>query len=107
MPNEANYTKEINCPEHPEGDHKAVLYMFGHQYAGIWECPVTGSSDSCEHESTHIAIGTEDHLGFNGHYQTDHEYYECDACECTVDGNPAEDRADAIADMQIMEALGK
>ena len=96
------HTKSIQCPEHPQASHTAVLYTFGHQYAGMWECPVTGASDSCEHESTHVEEAVQDHLGFQGHYQTESSIYVCDNCECQVDGDPeadaAEDRADAEAD---------
>lgn len=103
-----NCTKQITCPEHPKGDHTATLYQHGHRFSGIWECPVTGTSDSCEHENgTEIEEVVEDHMGFSGHYQTEHEIYVCVDCGEQVDGDPAEDRAEAIADMQIMEALGK
>jgi hypothetical protein len=98
------YTKQIPCREHPQGDHTAVLYTFGHQYAGIWECPITGASDSCEHNDTHVEETVQDHLGAQGHYQTEHSIYVCDDCECQVDGDPeadaAEERADAEADSQ-------
>lgn len=100
-----HYRTEIDCPAHT-GKHTAVLYQHGHRFAGIWECPKTGETDSCEHESTHIEI-TEDWP--SSPVSTPHEYeiYVCDACECVADGDPAEDRADALADMQIMEARGK
>lgn len=97
--NESQYTKQIQCPEHPQDSHTAVLYTFGHQYAGMWECPVTGASDSCEHESTHVEEAVQDHLGFQGHYQTEHSIYVCDDCECQVDGDPEADAAEAKADM--------
>lgn len=103
-----HYTKDITCPEHPQARHTAVLYQHGHRYAGIWECPLTGASDSCEHPNgSEIEVATSDHLGFGGHYQTEHEIYVCVDCGTQTDGDPAEDRAEAIADMQIMEALGK
>ena len=108
MPTTEANTKQIKCPEHPQESHTAVLYTFGHQYAGIWECPVTGSSDSCEHEATHIETTQVDFFptpDVDASY--DVEFYQCDACECEVDGNPAEDRAEALADSQLMEALGK
>jgi hypothetical protein len=41
-------------------------------------------------------------------YET--EVYVCDSCNCAIPldtASPAEDRADAQADMQIMAALGK
>lgn len=94
------YTKQIPCPEHAQGDHTAVLYTFGHQHAGIWECPVTGASDSCEHESTHVESVTQDHLGMQGHYQTESSIYVCDNCECQTDGDPEADAAEAKADAE-------
>lgn len=94
------YTKSISCPEHPQDSHTAVLYTNGHQYAGIWECPVTGASDACEHESTHVESATQDHLGVDGHYQTEHSIYVCDNCEVTVDGDPEADAAEAKADAE-------
>lgn len=106
--NESQYTKQIQCPEHPQDSHKAVLYTFGHQYAGIWECPVTGASDSCKHESTHVETTQVDYFptpDIDASYEV--EFYQCDDCECEADGNPAEDRAEAIADQQLMELLGK
>lgn len=103
-----HYTKQIQCPEHAQASHTATLYQQGNRYAGIWECPVTGTSDSCEHENgSEVESVTEDHLGINGHYQTEHEIYVCVDCGTETDGCPAEDRAEAIADMQIMEALGQ
>lgn len=93
-----HYTTPITCPEHPNAKHQATLYQHGHRYAGIWECPKSGASDSCEHESTHVEEAVEDHLGFQGHYQTEHAIYVCDACECTVDGDPVADAAEDAAD---------
>lgn len=50
-------SKEIDCPAH-KGQHKATLYCFGHKYAGIWECMLSGISDSHIHE--HIEQITEE-----------------------------------------------
>lgn len=89
--------KMIECPAH-KGAHIATLYLQGHQYAGIWECPVTGESGSCEHISTHVEdvenwpTGPEDLV-----YTS--EVYVCDACEITVDGDPAADRAESLLEM--------
>lgn len=77
------YTKQITCPEHPQGGHTATLYLFGHKYAGIWECPENGVSDACAHENTHV----EDNM------------YVCDLCDCVVDGDPQADAAEAKADI--------
>lgn len=73
-------TLPIDCPEH-SGEHKAVLYQWPHRFAGIWECPVSGSSDVHDHSLT---IGTEiieDHFWLNGRHQTEREIYIC-----TLDG---------------------
>jgi len=105
--NEAN-TKQINCPEHPQASHTATLYTKGHEYAGIWECPVTGASDSHEHTNTHVETVQVDYFptpDVDASY--DVEVYVCDDCECETDGSPAEDRAEAIAEMQVMDALNK
>lgn len=105
--NERN-TKQIDCPEHPQASHKAVLYTFGHQYAGIWECTVTAASDTCTHESTHIESRQVDYFptpDIDSSYDVD--VYVCDECQCDTDGSPAEDRADDIAEMQVMEELKK
>ena len=103
-----HYTKQIQCPEHAQGSHTAVLYQHGHRFAGIWECPVTGASDSCEHPNGSEVESVEvddSHPDRSDGYS--YEIYVCVDCGTETDGNPAEDRAEAIADMQIMEALGK
>lgn len=103
-----HYTKQISCPEHAQSDHTATLYQNGHRFAGIWECPVTGASDSCEHENgTEIETVEVDDSHPDRHDGYSYEIYVCVDCGMQADGDPAEDRADAIADMQIMEALGK
>lgn len=102
------YTKQIPCPEHAQDNHKATLYTYGHKFAGIWECPFTGSSDICEHESKHVETTQVDYFptpDIDASY--DVEFYQCDACKCEVDGNPTEDRAEALAEQQIMETLDK
>lgn len=106
--NQEQYTKQIPCPEHAQGGHTATLYLFGHKYAGLWECPVSGASEACEHVSTHIETVEVTNFptpDIDASYDT--EVYVCDLCGCTVDGNPAEDRADAQADAEIMNALDK
>ena len=96
------YTVEIDCPAH--GDHKATLFQHGHKYAGIWECPVTGESDSCEHESHHVEETAVDTFNpVSGHGQYEVQVYVCDACECTVEGDPAADAAEDRADMAYDE----
>jgi hypothetical protein len=87
---DANYSKNIDCPEHP-GQHLAILYTHGHRYAGIWECAVTGDTDTHEH----------------GDYQTDTiesdthtvHVYICGGCGVTIeDTDPAIDRDEALAE---------
>lgn len=38
----------ITCPAHP-GKHFATLEVAG-KHRGIWECPITGESDTHDHE---------------------------------------------------------
>ena len=90
-------TKQIDCPEHP-GQHWATLYCYPHKYAGIWECGITGTSDSHDHHDDpdaeiEIETFTQDHLGFQGHYQTESRGYICggkNGCGITLEGDPDE-----------------
>lgn len=66
-----------------------------------------GDSFFCSHDEVEIVDYVEDHLGFQGHYQTESQGYACAECEEPLEGSPDEDRADALAEMQLMEALGK
>ena len=98
------YTIEIDCPAH--GDHKAPLFQEGHQYAGIWECPVTGESDSCEHENRIVEEATEDYhdpSNAYGHGQRTSNVYVCEDCKVTLDGDPDADAAEDRADMAYDE----
>lgn len=90
----------------------AALHQYPHKFAGIWECENAqcGASGSCEHESTHVESVTTDYMRNGEHDQYETEVYVCDACNCTIppdEADPAIDRTDALADMQIMQALGK
>lgn len=104
-----NYVKQIDCPEHP-GQHKASLFCQGHRFAGIWECPVTGESDTHEHTDYEIEdVEVDDsHPDRSDGYT--YQVYVCggeNGCGVAIDldvASPAEDRADAIADQQIDEA---
>lgn len=103
-----HYTAKVDCYFHKGKNHTATIHKEPHRYAGIVECDQTGESDMCEHNGEkEIETATTDHLGFNGHYQTEHEFYICDICGMEIDGDPEEDRADSIADTQTMQALGK
>lgn len=97
---DANLTVQIPCPEHPQDSHTATLYQFGHRYADVWECPVTGASDSHDHddEPTHVEDAVQDHMGINGHYQTEYSIYVYDSCGMQADGDPMADAAEAAAE---------
>lgn len=94
-------TKLIECPEHKVETHKATLYCYPHKYAGIWECNDNneGISDTHEHDDYEVEETVEDHLGFQGHYQTESSVYVCggeDGCGVVIEGaDPAEDRYEA------------
>lgn len=70
-----------------------------------WE--LEGDSFFCTHDETEVVDYVEDHLGFEGHYQTEHTGYACIECGEPVEGSPEEDKADYLAQMDIMEILGK
>lgn len=113
------YTKLIDCPEHPNGrahwyslrKHQAILFCEGGRYAGIWECPVTGSSDSHDHYEAAdaglaeiIVEDTEvDTLDGRGEHTTyPSSVYVCggdQGCGIVLDGDPAADAAEDRADM--------
>lgn len=111
--------KTITCPSHPNGRvnrwslhrHKAVLWEHGEKWAGVWECLITGESDSCEHEDRRIESVE---VTYWPTPDIDHSYdvdvYVCNDCECTIDrdvADPAEDRYDAMVDVEIDFARGK
>lgn len=112
------FAKFIPCPEHPTGragrfgrKHQAILFCYPGGFAGIWECPVSGASDSCEHEERHIESVQVDYWptpDIDSSYDVD--VYVCDECGVTIDldvANPAEDAFDAMIDSQIDFARGK
>lgn len=109
---DANYTKVIDCPEHL-GKHKATLYCQGHRYAGIWECQLTGDSDSHIHENYEIEdVEVDDsHPDRSDGYTS--QVYVCgglNGCGETIDRNeadPATDAAEDEADRQADEMMGK
>lgn len=61
----------------------------------------------CGHDEVEVVEYVEDHMGFNGPYQTESEGYACAECGESLEGSPVEDRADATAEMQLMEILQK
>jgi hypothetical protein len=115
------FAKMITCPEHPNGRlhwwslrrHQAILFLEGSKFAGLWECEPSGLSDIHEHSDYEIEeIEVDDsHPDRSDGYT--YQAYVCggpEGCGTLIDrdvADPAEDRADALADMQIMEALGK
>lgn len=70
-----------------------------------WE--LEGDTFYCTHDEIEIVEYTDDHLGPDGHYQTEHLGYACADCGEPLEGSPEADRADYEAEMQIMEMLGK
>lgn len=92
-----HYKEEIDCPL--ADGHKAIVYKHGHRFSGIIECAVCDFEDACEHEhGLHVESVTNDHMGFQGHYQTESNIYVCDICECQADGDPDLDAAEDAAD---------
>lgn len=68
-----------------------------------WE--LDGDSFFCTHDEIEIVDYTEDHLGFQGHYQTEHKGYACAECEEPISGSPEEDYADYLAEKNLIEAI--
>jgi hypothetical protein len=111
--------KTITCPAHPSGrvhpwsltSHKAVLFEHGEQYAGQWECLRTGEEDVHEHSDYEIETVEVDDSHPDRSDGYSYQVYVCggpEGCGVTIDADVADpdvDRAEALADMQIMEAL--
>jgi len=76
------HQKEIDCPEHGE-TCKAVLYTYGHKYAGIWECKEY--TDSCEHPETETQEATNNTLTMSGVREDRHKVDVCSACGVVVE----------------------
>lgn len=64
-----------------------------------------GSNFYCDHDEIETVIYYEDHLGIDGPYETKHIGYACAECGESLDGNPAEDEQDCIAESQLMEMI--
>lgn len=112
------YVKLIPCPAHPTGRarwwdprrHQAILFCTGSKWEGIWECPVTGESDSHEHGDYEIeTVESWPTSPVDTPYES--RIYICggeNGCGMMIeDEDPDVDRAEALADMEIMEARGK
>lgn len=66
-----------------------------------WE--LEGDTFYCIHDEREIESFTTDHMGFEGHYQTEEDGYVCADVDCgeVLEGSPAEDRADYLADAEM------
>ena len=61
----------------------------------------------CTHDEVETVEYTTDHMGFDGHYQTEEEGYACAECGEPLEGSPAEDRADYLASIEVDRARDK
>lgn len=66
-----------------------------------------GDAFYCTHDETEIVDYTVDYMTFDGPDQYEVQGYACAECGESLDGSPAEDRAEALAESQLMEMLGK
>lgn len=44
-----------------------------------------GDTFFCEHEEVELVDFVQDHMGFDGHYQTEHQMYVCSDCDEEVE----------------------
>ena len=65
----------------------------------------------CPHDEIHIETVEEEHETFSGTVYSDVQIYVCSICDEQLEGNPrldiAEYEAEAEAEAQLMEILGK
>lgn len=95
------YGQKLNRVRTPDG----VLHIDVRDVPNCtWE--LEGDTFFCAHDETEIEDGVEDHMGFEGHYQTEYTYYICadPDCEEPLEGSPAEDAYERMVDAQIDEA---
>lgn len=61
----------------------------------------------CAHEN--VEIDSTEHISSNpdSNYYWTEEFYVCADCEEELEGDPAQDRAEYLADMELMEARCK
>jgi len=52
-----------------------------------------GDTFFCTHDEVNVEEFTNDHMGFEGHYQTESLGYVCAECDEVLEGSPEEDRA--------------
>lgn len=99
-----NYSKLICCPLHPKA-HWAILYEWGHQHGGYYECP-RGDFEEHEHDDYQIETFEVDDSHPDRSDGYSYEGYVCGICGTPIDldvASPAQDRAEAEADRQIDE----
>lgn len=77
-------------------------------YQSSWILNEDGEFE-CAHDDSRVETFEVDTMRNGEHDTYEQRGYVCADydCEAELDGNPDEDRAEALADMQIMEALGK
>lgn len=96
----------IDCPHKPNSKHKAVLHVWPHTFAGLWECQY-GYSDDHEHDNYEIADVVHDYHDpgdYYGHGQRTEQVYVCGTCGAMIeDADPKADAYDAMVDAQIEE----
>lgn len=120
---DSNYTKLIECPEHPAHEakdhhdpddlHQATLYCQGHRFAGLWECPVSGDSDSHDHSDYEIVTEEVDDSHPDRRDGYSYQVYVCggpEGCGVAIDrdiADPATDAYEAQVESQIDFERGK
>lgn len=77
-------------------------------YQSSWILNEDGEFE-CAHDDSRVETFEVDTMRNGEHDTYEQQGYVCadPDCEAELDGDPAADRADALADAQIMEALGK
>lgn len=62
-----------------------------------------GDSFFCTHDELDVVECVQDHMGFNGHYQTESKGYICadPDCEEPVEGSPEEDAHDPDFEYEV------
>jgi hypothetical protein len=101
MYNENMQVKIIECPNCEAPD--AELYCHGHEYAGTWFCETCETGDVHEHDNYEVETVTTDYMRNGEPDQYDSEIYVCggeNGCgEMIEDVSPAQERAEALAEM--------
>lgn len=67
-----------------------------------WE--LEGDTFYCTHDEFEVVDYVEDHLGFDGHYQTESKGYQCadPDCEEPIEGSPEEDAYDPDSEYETL-----